>query len=148
MSYIDDICAVLENNRWRGLTGSERGIVKAIAARDDASAEDYEWLTVIIGNALRAEIDAREEARTADDRYDARVVDIATNYSRAEIEQHIAQVENNAPRLHAAAERGRNRMATGRRSSSAAVAAEAHAQTWEALRPWRAALAHVSEGKA
>lgn len=77
MSHLSAISAALADQHHRYLTGGDRGIAKAIAARETPTVEDYEWLAKIVAAALDAERKAMEEGVAADLKHDARVALLA-----------------------------------------------------------------------
>jgi hypothetical protein len=122
MSVIAALVRAAEDEFFRGLQGSDRGILRAIGRRshDALTGEDYEFATKLLGLMLTREWDTITRGRESDDAFERRATELAEAHSEPELRRKLSSItwREDAD--------GR-----GGRSSSAAVNNEGHRYQWE-----------------
>lgn len=132
MSLIQDVITILEMNRFRGLTNGTTGIVKAVQQRGtDVTDEDYEWTIKAITTALNSEAENRRQASEEEATLDAWARRLCSTNSHQQLRRRLTAL---------ACGEGPSVLASGRRSTRKAVAAESAASGFRERRAIEMAL--------
>lgn len=116
MSYLKAIAEALDSQRHRYLTGGDKGIVKAIARREQPSEDDWEWLTKIVTTVLQKEQEIHPDGVASDQKRE--------NWSKQLAEKPEAELRARLTALTGQGS-GPEVLESGTRSTRKAVANEA-----------------------
>ncbi len=135
MSHIHALAEALGQERFRHMSGTDRGIIKAIAQRDrdDLTLDDYQWAADIISRTLADEWALIDEGREADSALEERAQGYARTCTHAELTRRYEQTTG-------APYNAREFTGTGSRRSGAAVTNETHRHSWEHGRVYARAI--------
>lgn len=130
MSVIRAFAEAAKTEFYRGLSNTDKGIMRALACcdRDALTASDYTLMGSLLTEMLEAEWRAIETGRTADRLLEKRARDLAEKHTVEELEAMLPT------------ETVRPEMSDGRRRTGAAVHNEAVRHMWENSRHIRRAI--------
>ena len=132
MSYLKSICEALESQRHRYLSGVDRGIAKAIAARETPKPDDWEWLAKITTAALMQEAAIYAEGAESDRKHQAWAEKLAQQ-STTQLQNRLAQLSGKSA--------GPEVLDSGTRSTSKATRNEGARAAYPEIRAIESALA-------